>query len=130
VLTTVLILTLFLFVVDMFWGWFLSRSFIGVLPQTKHQYTVYVESIPDAAKKDAVIQALQDSGIAPETARRIVESVPEGSADAADRKAHRQVVGTAMPEDKAKELAHKLEEAGAQVVPERGRNQQAERPSW
>jgi preprotein translocase SecE subunit len=130
VLTTVLILTLFLFVVDMFWGWFLSRSFIGVLPQTKHYYTVYVETIPDAAKKDAVIQALTESGIAPETARRIVESAPQGSADAADRKAHRQVVGTAMPEENAKALARKLEEAGAQVAPERGRNQQAERPSW
>jgi preprotein translocase SecE subunit len=130
VLTTVLILTLFLFVVDMFWGWFLSRSFIGVLPQTKHQYTVYVESIPDTAKKDSVIQALTESGIQPDTARRIVESVPQESVDAADRKAHRQVVRAAVPEEESKVLAHKLEEAGAHVARERGRNQQAEKPSW
>jgi preprotein translocase SecE subunit len=32
VLITVFIITLFLFVVDVFWGYFLSRSFIGVLP--------------------------------------------------------------------------------------------------
>jgi preprotein translocase SecE subunit len=32
VLTTTLILTLFLLVVDLFWGWLLSRSVVGVLP--------------------------------------------------------------------------------------------------
>jgi preprotein translocase SecE subunit len=32
VLVTLAIMTLFLFVVDIFWGWLLSRSFIGVLP--------------------------------------------------------------------------------------------------
>jgi preprotein translocase SecE subunit len=32
VLTTTLILTLFLLVVDLFWGWLLSRSTVGVLP--------------------------------------------------------------------------------------------------
>ncbi len=32
VLVTCLLLTLFLLVVDMFWGWVLSRSFVGVLP--------------------------------------------------------------------------------------------------
>jgi len=32
VLVTVVILTTFLLVVDLFWGWLLSRSFIGVLP--------------------------------------------------------------------------------------------------
>ena len=32
VLITVVILTTFLLVVDLFWGWLLSRSFIGVLP--------------------------------------------------------------------------------------------------
>jgi preprotein translocase SecE subunit len=32
VLTTLLIMTLFLLVVDVFWGWLLSRSTIGVLP--------------------------------------------------------------------------------------------------
>jgi preprotein translocase SecE subunit len=32
VLTTLLLMTLFLLVVDVFWGWLLSRSVIGVLP--------------------------------------------------------------------------------------------------
>ena len=32
VLITVVILTTFLLIVDLFWGWLLSRSFIGVLP--------------------------------------------------------------------------------------------------
>jgi len=32
VLVTLAIMTLFLFVVDMFWGWLLSRSIVGVLP--------------------------------------------------------------------------------------------------
>jgi preprotein translocase SecE subunit len=32
VLVTVVLLTLFLLVIDLFWGWLLSRSFVGVLP--------------------------------------------------------------------------------------------------
>jgi preprotein translocase SecE subunit len=32
VLLTTLIMTLFLLVVDLFWGWLLSRSTVGVLP--------------------------------------------------------------------------------------------------
>lgn len=32
VLTTVFIITMFLFIVDVFWGWFLSRELINVLP--------------------------------------------------------------------------------------------------
>ena len=32
VLATVFIITAFLFVVDIFWGWILSRSVVGVLP--------------------------------------------------------------------------------------------------
>ena len=32
VLVTVVVLTLFLLVIDLFWGWLLSRSFVGVLP--------------------------------------------------------------------------------------------------
>ena len=32
VLVTTLLLTLFLLVVDLFWGWLLSRSVVGVLP--------------------------------------------------------------------------------------------------
>lgn len=37
VLTTVLLITLFLFVVDIFWGFALSRSWIGVLPSDDEQ---------------------------------------------------------------------------------------------
>jgi hypothetical protein len=32
VLLTTLIMTLFLLVVDLFWGWLLSRQTVGVLP--------------------------------------------------------------------------------------------------
>ena len=32
VLLTTLIMTVFLLVVDLFWGWLLSRSTVGVLP--------------------------------------------------------------------------------------------------
>jgi len=35
VLITVFIITLFLFLVDIFWGWFLSRDFIWVLPTSE-----------------------------------------------------------------------------------------------
>lgn len=37
VLITVLIITLFLFIVDIFWGFLLSRSWIGVLPSDEEQ---------------------------------------------------------------------------------------------
>jgi preprotein translocase SecE subunit len=37
VLITVLIITAFLFLVDIFWGFFLSRSWIGVLPSDEEQ---------------------------------------------------------------------------------------------
>lgn len=37
VLVTVLLMTLFLLVVDLFWGWLLSRKFIGVLPPSSEQ---------------------------------------------------------------------------------------------
>ena len=37
VLVTCLILTAFLLLVDLFWGWLLSRSFIGVLPPRSAQ---------------------------------------------------------------------------------------------
>jgi len=37
VLVTLAIMTIFLLVVDLFWGWLLSRSFIGVLPAKKDQ---------------------------------------------------------------------------------------------
>ena len=37
VLTTTLLLTLFLLVVDLFWGWLLSRKWIGVLPPAATQ---------------------------------------------------------------------------------------------
>ena len=37
VLTTTLILTLFLLVVDLFWGWLLSREQVGVLPGRSNQ---------------------------------------------------------------------------------------------
>ncbi|MFO0826474.1 MAG: preprotein translocase subunit SecE, partial [Gemmataceae bacterium] len=32
VLTTTLLMALFLLVVDLFWGWLLSRNIVGVLP--------------------------------------------------------------------------------------------------
>lgn len=35
VLVTVVILTLFLLVIDLFWGWLLSRSIVGVLPSSQ-----------------------------------------------------------------------------------------------
>jgi preprotein translocase SecE subunit len=35
VLTTMFLMTAFLFFVDLFWGWLLSLKFIGVLPPTK-----------------------------------------------------------------------------------------------
>lgn len=47
VLTTTFLLTLFLFVVDVFWGWLLSRSFVGVLPGTE----VKVKQQPNEAPK-------------------------------------------------------------------------------
>ena len=37
VLITVLLMTLFLLAVDLFWGWLLSRKFIGVLPPSSEQ---------------------------------------------------------------------------------------------
>jgi preprotein translocase SecE subunit len=37
VLTSLVLITLFLFVVDMFWGWLLSQSWIGVLPTKEEQ---------------------------------------------------------------------------------------------
>ncbi len=37
VLVTVVVLTLFLLVIDLFWGWLLSRSFVGVLPSQETQ---------------------------------------------------------------------------------------------
>jgi len=41
VLVTVLLLTLFLLVVDLFWGWLLSHKYIGVLPpQTQQSSTI------------------------------------------------------------------------------------------
>ena len=43
VLITVAIITTFLLVIDLFWGWLLSRSFIGVLPS----------KTPDAQKQVA-----------------------------------------------------------------------------
>jgi preprotein translocase SecE subunit len=49
VLVTVALLTVFLLVIDLFWGWALSRSFIGVLPSrdaAKQQITT-----PDGGKK-------------------------------------------------------------------------------
>jgi preprotein translocase SecE subunit len=46
VLTALLLLTLFLFVVDMFWGWLLSQSWFGVLPSS--------EEIPKPQKAEPV----------------------------------------------------------------------------
>jgi preprotein translocase SecE subunit len=37
VLASVLIITLFLFVVDVFWGWILSRQMVGILPSDEEQ---------------------------------------------------------------------------------------------
>jgi preprotein translocase SecE subunit len=37
VLSTVVIITLFLFVVDVFWGWILSREMVGILPSDAEQ---------------------------------------------------------------------------------------------
>jgi preprotein translocase SecE subunit len=37
VLASVVIITLFLFVVDVFWGWILSRQVVGILPSDEEQ---------------------------------------------------------------------------------------------
>jgi preprotein translocase SecE subunit len=42
VLITVFIITLFLFIVDIFWGWILSRDIVGVIPNPKKDKTEQV----------------------------------------------------------------------------------------
>jgi preprotein translocase SecE subunit len=131
VLITVLLLTLFLFFVDIFWGWFLSRDFIGVLPQTKYQYTVYIDAIPDAAKKEEVAKALKELGLPEESAKRLTEAAPQQvDEDDPDSKSRRQLVKTGLSEEEADALVDKLKGAGADAKPERGRGQQGERPRW
>jgi preprotein translocase SecE subunit len=125
VLTTVLILTLFLFVVDVFWGWLLSRSFIGVLQQTEYKYMVVLERVADPEKKDALVAVLSEGGTMTDAAaRNILETVPGGGTPGKGIELRVEVVRTGLNEDDADALAQKLREAGGQVSIKRSRGQQ------
>jgi preprotein translocase SecE subunit len=127
VLVTVGLLTLFLFVVDMFWGWFLSRPFIGVLPSPQYQYVVSIEKIEDPAKRaDAAKVIAEVTGMSPEAARLVVEAVPQGNEPQPKTKKKSTRPIPALPEETAETLAKRLrEEAGAQVAVDRARGAQA-----
>lgn len=118
VLCTVFIIATFIFVVDIFWGWLLSRELVGVLPRSSNYYHVEILKIPeDKREKIAEILKSDAVGYRPEDAQKIVDSVPveatDGKSMVIKSQQRQDAKRTGFDEDMTNRLLEKLKEEGA-----------------
>lgn len=122
VLTTVFVIAAFIFIVDIFWGWLLSRELVGVLPRSVNYYYVEIVKMPDdEVKRKKVTEILQSDavGYSPADAQKIVETVPveatPGKSVRIKSQQQRDVKRSGFDEDVSSRLEKKLREEGAEV---------------
>ncbi len=122
VLSTTFILTMFLLFVDVFWGWFLSRDLISVIPKTTYKYTLTLDEV-DPDKKEEILKVLTDKDIGielpSEEAKSRVDLAPSTKFD---RKHQPQKIKEDLKEEDAEKYLQKLTEAGAKASLTRGKS--------
>jgi preprotein translocase SecE subunit len=123
VLTCVFIIAMFIFIVDIFWGWLLSRELVGVLPRSTSYYYIEISELPED-KRESIVQILTSEAIQyPVTdAQKTVEAIPtkfeEGKSTPVRIKSlqQRDVKRSGFEDDLSSRLVRRFSEAGAKVI--------------